>query len=245
MRKASLFLILFFCMGLTLISCKRTKDISEMSDEEKIELQMDLSLSESEQTAQRTTRQAIVERINQTHQSDEAIQKALINAREMLSSRDYALLEAAQEQWNRKGKGSDIQALIQRGNPAPEAFSLAMQKRAEWIEKRTARALLLESPGVFGGLYNAEDGRILELYEMPGSTLNLVLEDPGIPMIFTATGNFEEGIAKLHSELDEAIILKVIRVSPGEVKLVTSEEFSQLEGTFKRRKPGEIDVFAP
>jgi hypothetical protein len=225
-----------------------------MSDEEKIAYQLDDSLTESEKRQQIEVRREIIDRMNQTKSSDKALEEVMNQARDVLEETQYKALESAQQRWLRQGRGKDIQALVQKWVPAAQAFSQAANERAEWLSVRVSWATLMNMPGEFGGFYHASDGRTLELYEMPGNHLNLVIRVPDNDLVITATGTYDDKMAQLHEEDSQTVILKISRQNAGEIMLVATDDFGKSvmaqarplsEGAFYRYQAGEIDVFAP
>ena len=225
-----------------------------MSDEEKIAYQLDDSLTESEKRQQIEVRRGIIDRMNQTKASDKALEEVMNNARELLTESQYKKLESAQQQWLRQGRGKDIQALVQKGIPAAQAFAQAASDRADWLSVRVSWTMLMNMPGTFGGFYHASDGRTLELYEMPDNHLNLVIRVPDDDLVITATGSYDDKMAQLHDEGSETIILKITKQNANEILLMATDDFVKsamaqarplAEGAFQRYQTDEIDVFAP
>ena len=246
--------IFVFFLVCSLAACKSKKSVDQMSDEEKIAYQLDDSLTESEKRQQIEVRREIIDRMNQTKSSDKALEEVMNQARDVLEETQYKALESAQQLWLRQGRGKDIQALVQKGVPAAQAFSQAANERAEWLSVRVSWAMLMNMPGEFGGFYHASDGRTLELYEMPGNHLNLVIRVPDNDLVITATGTYDDKMAQLHEEDSQTVILKISRQNAGEIMLVATDVFGKsvmaqarplAEGAFYRYQAGEIDVFAP
>ena len=248
------------CLGLIILaillssaSCKQKRDLSELSDEEKIAIRVadESSLSESEKARQYEARKAILEQTHRTQDNETEMAEAMQNAREMLDDARYAALEAAQAQWLKGGRGKTINRLVTGGMPAAEAFAESAKVRADWIRMRTSWAMLIDMPGKFGGLYRAEQGRTLEIYEMGESIVNLVLRLDENDFVFTASGIATDGI--LTSELDSRASV-AIRAADDAVTLELGDTFAQspvaskgtlIEGRYVRVKPGDFDVFAP
>ncbi len=247
--------ICFLCLtGLLFsVSCKQKRDVSEMSDEEKIaiEVEDEASLDASERVRQREARQAMLHQTHQTQKGESEMQEALQEAHEVLEDAQYAALLKSQEQWLKGGRGKDINQLVAGGVPAAEAFAKSAELRAEWIRIHTSWAMLIDMPGKFGGFYRAEQGRTLEIYEMNESIINLVIRMTGGDAIFTASGIATDGV--LTSELDPRASIS-IQSGGDSVTIELSESFSKsdmasrgslVEGRYVRVKPGEYDVFAP
>ena len=87
MHRLRLCLIGCICL-LALASCKQKRDVSEMSDDEKVALEVadESSLSDSEKERQREVRQAILDQTHKTQAGEAEMKEALDNAREMLAT---------------------------------------------------------------------------------------------------------------------------------------------------------------
>ena len=234
--------------------CKNQKSVSEMSDDEKVAVALDDSLSDDEKASQIAARHAVLDRVHQTQNGDEALRHAMDEARDLLTESSYQALEKSQNDWARGGRGKDINRLVADGVAAADAYAKSAFERADWISLHTSWALLVDFPGEIGGYYHTVDGRTLEIYEMPDSRLNLVLRVPQRPVFFTATGKYEKNSAILHAEDDTVPMMTLVRTAEGNVMLTATEELmgSKLavaapfvEGIFVRYAQGEIDVFAP
>ena len=241
-------------MLLQMVGCKSKKDISKMSDDELVALELDDSLSPEEKEQQIAARRAILDRIRQNQDGDAAIARAMSEAHELLSESSWQALEKSQQNWATHLRGTEINRLVAEGIPAAEAFGRTATDRADWISLHTSWALLVDFPGDIGGYYHAEDGRTLEIYEMPDARINLVWRDSKRPIYFTATGKYENQTALLHAENEEVTLLRLIRMESGEVTLLSTEEMRNskqkaaaafAEGVFVRYNSGDIDVFAP
>ncbi|MBO4349635.1 MAG: hypothetical protein J6A01_01655 [Proteobacteria bacterium] len=246
--------ICFLCLlGLLFsASCKQKRDVSEMSDEEKIALEVadESSLDASEKELQREARQAILDQTHHTQKGESEMQEALQDAHDVLDDAQYAALVKSQEQWLKGGRGKYINRLVDEGVPAAEAFAKSAELRAEWIRMHTSMAMLIDMPGKFGGFYRADQGRTLEIYEMNESIINLVIRMSN-DVVFTASGIATDG--KLSSELDKRAVIS-IQLNDDSVTIELGETFAQsdiasrgmlIEGRYNRIKPGEYDVFAP
>lgn len=245
----------FLCLLalLFLPSCKQKRDVSEMSDEEKlaIEVEDEASLDASEKVRQREARQAMLDQTHHTQKGESEMQEALQDAHEVLDEAQYAALVKSQELWLKSGRGKDINRLVAEGVPAAEAFAKSAELRADWIRLRTSMAMLIDMPGKFGGFYRADQGRTLEIYEMNESIVNLVIRMAESEVIFTASGIATDGL--LTSELDSRATISI--KSDGDVVTIElGENFAQsqmaskgllVEGRYARVKSGEYDVFAP
>ncbi len=255
MLRIRLGLTLALCMLLLqVVGCKSKKDISQMSDDELVALELDDSLSPEEKEQQIAARRAVLDRIHQNKDGEAAIARAMSEARDLLSESSWQALEKSQQNWATHLRGTEINRLVAEGVPAADAFGQTAAERADWISLHTSWALLVDFPGEIGGYYHAEDGRTLEIYEMPEAQINLVWRDPKRPALFTATGKYVNQTALLHAENEEVTLLRLIRTESGEVSLLTTEEMRNSKqeaaaafaaGVFVRYNSGDIDVFAP
>ncbi len=225
-----------------------------MSDEELVALELDDSLSPEEKEQQRIARQAILNRIRETQNGDAAIKNAMNEAHDLLSESAWQSLQKSQQSWETRLRGADINQLVAKGIPAADAYGLSAKQRAEWISMHTSWALLVDFPGEIGGYYHTTDGRTLEIYEMPDNQINLVLRASDRPILFTATGKFENDTAQLHTESNPITIVRLDRTDIGKITLSATQELTAselaaaapfVEGVFIRYNPGEIDVFTP
>ena len=252
MHRIRLCLIGCLCL-ITLASCKQKRDVSEMSDEEKVALEVadESSLSDSEKERQREVRQAILDQTHKTQEGEAGMKDALDNARDLLDPAVFEALEQAQDKWLKTGRGKDINALVAQGTAAADAFAKSAAMRADWIRTRTSWAMLIDMPGKYGGFYRADQGRTLEIYEMNEGILNLVIRMDGQDFVFTASGVIDEGT--LASELDPTarITLKpsqdamVVDLADGFAQSKAASMGTLIAGRYARVKPGEFDVFAP
>ena len=245
------------CLSLLLCAgCQNSKKTSELDKNEKIHLHIDTEneLSPDELKRQRDVRKQILDRTELTQESEKNIQDALNNAKNVLSENTFNLLQASQNTWNIQGRGKDINKLVKNGTPAAEAYAQAAFDRAEWIQIRTSQAMLIEMPGNYGGFYQTSENRTLEIYEMPGNRLNLVIRAPNANFTYTASGIIQNETIRLTSEIDPkaAVVLSAVQKDILTVELdadfVTSQVAASgalIEGRFERVKPGEFDVFAP
>lgn len=232
------------------------KKISEMDVEEKVRYvaSQEASLSESEMEDQLAVRRQILERTEANGRHEAKIAEAMSSAREVLDDEMYALLEDSQKAWERGGRGREINSLVAEGVPAADAFGEVLRRRSEWIGLRASRAMLMVSPGVFGGYYRSEDGRGIEVYEMGDGRLNFVLRVDEDAFVFTASGEVSGEEAVLTSETDDKASV-VLRREPGEMLSVSpgdhfaessiASRASLVEGRFARVARGGYDVFAP
>lgn len=231
------------------------KKISEMSDEEKVMYQVsqESSLSEAEMADQIAVRREILRRTGTNSRYEAKIAEAMASAREVLDDEMYAELEASQTQWERGGRGEEINRLVRSGVPAADAFGEVLRMRSEWIGLRASRAMLVVSPGVLGGYYRSDDGRGVEIYEMGQGRLNFVLRVDEDDFVFTASGAVSGEEAALVSETDPKASIILKRASDDAVTVLPDEEFksssvasyiSLIEGRFVRVKKGGYDVFS-
>ncbi|MBQ1926777.1 MAG: hypothetical protein II180_11750 [Proteobacteria bacterium] len=231
------------------------KKISEMSDEEKVmyEASQESSLSEAEMADQIAVRREILKRTGTNGRYEAKIAEAMASAREVLDDEMYGLLESSQTHWERGGRGEEINRLVRSGVPAADAFGEVLRMRSEWISLRASRAMLIASPGVFGGYYRSEDGRGIEVYEMGADRLNFVLRVDEDDFVFTASGTFSGEEAALVSETDPKAAI-VLKRAPGDALIVVPDASfetssvasyrSLIEGHFDRVLKGGYDVFS-
>ncbi len=226
-----------------------------MSDEEKIAFiaSDEDKLSPEEKLLQAEVRQTILARAAETDKNTQVLESALSEAKSVLNAERVSKLDAAQRQWERQGRGKDINALVQSGVPAADAYGAAIKKRAEWVNLRSSWAMLIDMPGLFGGFYRAEQDRTVEIYDMGDKKLNLVLRYKESEFVFTATGIEDGNKASLKSEFDVMASVELIRTESDGVKIELGADFSRsslgkmgtlIEGIYQRVKPGELDVFA-
>ncbi len=255
MLRIRICLTLALCMlVLQLGACKNKKDIGSMSDDELVALELDDSLSPAEKERQIAARRAILDRIRQTKDGDAAIAQAMSEAHDLLSESSWQALQQSQQNWTNHLRGTEINRLVAEGVPAADAFGRTAAERADWISLHTSWALLVDLPGEIGGYYHAEDGRTLEIYEMPDTRINLVWRDSKRSISVTATGKYENKTALLHAENEDVTLVRLICTEPGKVTILATDDMrsaqqkmavSIAEGVFVRYNTGEIDVFAP
>ncbi len=227
-----------------------------MSDEEKVaySASKESSLSPSEMEDQKAARKAILERVSDTQTSEKLMDNALHEAQMNLSESAYASLQESQQIWLRQGRGKAINDLVRQGVPSGDAFARANSERADWISVRTMWAMLIESPGKFGGFYRSVADRTLEIYEMENEQLNLVVRAAKDDFVFTATGSIQDNSAQLRSENDPNAAIRLKASESGdtiEISLEPSFGASHaarygmlVEGQYQRVTPGELNVFA-
>lgn len=248
---------IFLAITAECLGCNGKKDLSGMSQEEKIALRVanEDELSSEEMQRQLEARRAILERVKATRKSEADIIQAMHDAQDVLSPKRYAQLDKAQALWTRQGRGKDVNALTAQGVPSGEAFAQANLARAEFIRQRTSQAMLMDNPGIFGGFYLGSERRTIEIYEMPGQQINLVLRAPEAGFTFTATGSFDNGHAILSNPKFDHLTLAITHSSPDtlNVEIASLPDLdalfhtaSLIEGNFKRANSHEADdVFAP
>ena len=238
--------------------CKNDHRVEKMSSEDKIALTFDgiPELDDDEKSRQHATRKDILNRIDKTKQSESNMDSALRDARAVLSESRLRQLELHQNDWLKRGRGADINHLVRQGIPAADAFAVATQMRADFIQQRTSRAMLIDMPGTFGGFYTSGEDRTLELYEMPAQTLNLVMRAHGEPWVYTAhcQADTSEAQCTASGQIPIAVTLKktdnltleiqtssITGLSPDMLRLA-----SLVEGQFHRLSPKDApDVFIP
>lgn len=234
-------------------SCKQKKSVSELSREEKLALEMDDSLTPQEKADELRARNAILDRVDRTTTANNSLTDALSDAREILSNQDFKILEAQQAQWLRQGKGTDINALIQKGVSPADAFAKATEMRADWIRRHVSWAMLIDMPGTWGGLYHSADNRLLEIYEMPENTINIILRVPNSSdFTYTGTGKTDGETVQIHPEKNPVTTLTILKRDNEKLELQCTPEFDQsgvamvkplIEGQFIRYKAGEFSPF--
>ncbi len=246
---------LFLACIILLAGCRERKPVSEMSDEEKVALEVSVNghLTDEEKNRQKESRQAILDRTAQTKASEQELSRAMKNAQDVLDASGFAALEEAQSLWLRQGRGTDINRIVKSGVAPGDAFSQANRERAAWIDVRVSWRMLMDMPGEYGGFYRSGDGRSLEIYEMGERRLNAVVRS-GAEFVFTAEGVAADGVAELLCSNDRNAAVRVVRQSADVMTIELGSTFSGsgmsgagmlVEGRFERIKPGEWDVFSP
>lgn len=217
-----------------------------LSDEEKIAVQVagESSLSEAEQLRQQEARRRILERTHRTQIAEKALSDALQDAGQVLPDDVYQNLSEAQSHWLRSGRGTDINALVQKGVPVSDAFAKATQMRADHIRTQTSKMMLALMPGTFGGYYQTADGRQLELYEMPNETLNMVLRahDADIDMVMTATGRFEAQTARLCSKQNDLLCFNLTKIDRDTI-VISPDSTDQSDSILPKTAPPLIEAY--
>ena len=234
--------------------CGDRKPISEMSDEEKVAMEVsgERSLSEEERMRQKAAREAVLERASATRECEKKLSQALSSAGEVLSESAKKHLDALQERWSHYDRGVDINLLVRKGVPAAEAYTRAICERASWIEQRVSWQMLIEMPGEVGGFYRGGDERTLEVYEMPDGLLNAVIRTEGDSFVYTASGHWDGREGNLASERDSRAGILLLKAGEDSIEVYKGAHFGEsihgafgalVEGRYERVSPGGIDVF--
>lgn len=246
---------LFLACVVLMSGCRERKPVSEMSDEEKVALEVSVNghLTDEEKSRQKESRQAILDRAAQTKASEGELGRAMKNAEAVLDAAGFSALEEAQSLWLRQGRGADINRIVKSGVAPGDAFSQANRERADWIDVRVSWRMLIDMPGEYGGFYRSGDGRSLEIYEMGEQRLNAVVRS-GADFVFTAEGMASAGAAELSCKNDRNASVRVVRQNADVIMIELGSAFSGsgmsgvgmlVEGRFERVKPGEWNVFSP
>ncbi len=240
-------------------SCKTQKPYDQMTDEEKIALVVtgEEGLTQEEIDRQHSMRENILNNVHKGNSADEALSKAMANAKEILSETQYARLEAAQKRWLTQGRGRDLNAILKTGKTVQEAYVQSTSDRAETITLQVNQAILIETPGSFQGFYRTTLGHTLEVFEL-GNEVLVTIRTLDPKLVVTARGKIDttnampnQLIISNDAEPDVSFVLKrldaeTLEATPTErFELSTLKQYSVLLGAqYKRPEKGEFDVFA-
>ena len=260
MHTARFQLLLFFALlASTLVAsaCKPKSSFDEMSDEEKVNYEIDIgeSLTPEELEAQKAVRKKILNDSADAKRAAAELESAMKEARDALPETALASLEAAQSKWLTSGRGSDINALIGAGKTIQEANAQALLSRADKIREQTSRAILVDAPGRFQGYYRTSLGQSLEIYEIDGTAhVTLRLTEPAL--VVTARGKFKPDspdAVTVSNDAEPDVSFVMTRVQDGAIEVVPTDRFKfstmkqfaePLLARYTRVKEGELDVFS-
>ena len=250
-----LLLLLVVCAS----ACESKKKVEDMSDDEKIHAVVadENDLSPDELKHQHDVRANILKGIQDGNNAEEALQSALQDAKALLDDADTARLDAAQDLWLRQGRGTEINALIQKGMDPKEANAAVSLARAEKIREQLNRAVLIAAPKLYQGYFRAPDGQSLEIYQLDGNVIVVTMRIQNPNTVINAKGTYDGDLknpVKLTSEKDDTIAFDLQWINATDLELIPAPSATQnpafalfastLTARYRRVKKEELDVFS-
>ena len=250
---------LCLCLLLATFACESKKNVDDMTDDEKIHANVggESELSQDELKHQYDVRANILKDLKDGNKAEEELQSAIHDAKAMLDEADIARLDAAQDAWLRQGRGTEINALIQKGMDAKEANATVSLARADKIREQLNRAVLIAAPKLYQGYFRAPDGQSLEIYQLDENVIVVTMRIQEPQTIVNVKGTYDSDVRKpviLVSEKDDSIAFNLQWINTNDLELTPAPSATQnpafalfastLTARYRRVKKEDLDVFS-